>query len=84
MWLDKTMLVLESRRAKSKGSIKEAFFGFGERNAAKMTPQSADCYSCREAHAAVDTTFVQFYPSLLLIAQEKGTLRPEYKKDTGQ
>jgi hypothetical protein len=109
-WPDKTMLVLESRRAESKGSInhagnyqgstvmgvelhvkdasrfpgKWAFFGFGEGKTAKMIPQSADCYSCHAAHAAVDTTFVQFYPSLLPIAQEKGTLSPEYKKETGQ
>ena len=28
-------------------------------------PQSANCYSCHQDHGAVDTTFVQFYPTLL-------------------
>ena len=53
---------------------KWAFFGFGDRKVAGMIPQSADCYSCHAAHAAVDTTFVQFYPTLLPLAKEKGTL----------
>jgi hypothetical protein len=55
-----------------------AFFAFeGGTDApgpAAMIDTSADCYSCHEAHAAVDTTFVQFYPTLLPVAQEKGTL----------
>jgi hypothetical protein len=39
-----------------------------------------------EAHAAVDTTFVQFHPTLLPVAKAKGTLSPAYlgdEKDTG-
>lgn len=43
----------------------------------------ADCYSCHEQHAAVDTTFVQFYPTLLEIAKQKKTLSPSYLKDEG-
>ncbi len=62
---------------------KWAFFGFGDGKTAKMTPTSADCYSCHAAHAAVDTTFVQFYPTLLTIAQRKGTLSASYQKDIG-
>jgi hypothetical protein len=61
-----------------------AFFGFegpGQKNA-KMIPVSADCYSCHAAHGAVDTTFVQFYPTLLPIAHTKGTLSEAYKRDT--
>jgi hypothetical protein len=42
--------------------------------AAKMHPFSAECYSCHRAHGAVDSTFVQFYPTLLPIARSKGTL----------
>ena len=45
-----------------------------------MIPQSADCYSCHTDHAAVDTTFVQFYPTLLPIAIAKGTLSASYRK----
>lgn len=107
-WPDKTMLVLEARKAQSKGSInkagnfqdgdvmgvevhvkdesrfagKWAFFGFDEKKTAKMVPTSASCYSCHADHAAVDTTFVQFYPTLLPIAQAKGTLSPAYQKET--
>jgi hypothetical protein len=43
-----------------------------------------DCYSCHEQHGAVDTTFVQFYPTLLPIATQKGTLSAAYKKDEGK
>ncbi len=60
---------------------KWAFFGFGDGKTAKMIPQTADCYSCHAAHAAVDTTFVQFYPTLLPIAKSKGTLSAGYLKE---
>ena len=39
-----------------------AFFGFGSEKPAAMIPRTASCYSCHLQHAAVDTTFVQFYP----------------------
>ena len=100
-WPDKTMMVLEVRRAQSKGSINQhgnfqtdelmglevhvkdearfpgkwAFFGFDEGKSAKMIPTAAACYSCHAEHAAVDTTFVQFYPTLLPIAKAKGTMK---------
>jgi hypothetical protein len=60
---------------------KWAFFGFDDGKTAKMIPTSADCYSCHAAHAAVDTTFVQFYPTLLPIAKSKGTLSASYQKE---
>ncbi|HEX4228812.1 MAG TPA: cytochrome P460 family protein [Bryobacteraceae bacterium] len=50
------------------------FFGFGhQEGTAKQIPMGASCYSCHEQHGAVDTTFVQFYPTLLKVAKEKGT-----------
>jgi hypothetical protein len=52
---------------------KWAFFAFAGQQPGRMIPTSAECYSCHAAHAAVDTTFVQFYPTLLPIAQSKGT-----------
>jgi hypothetical protein len=61
---------------------KWAFFEFGGSEPAKMIPRSEACYSCHAAHAAVDTTFVQFYPTLLPIAQTKGTLSAEYGRET--
>jgi hypothetical protein len=42
-------------------------------------PRSAACYTCHEQHGAVDTTFVQFYPTLLSVAKEKRTLSPKYR-----
>jgi hypothetical protein len=107
IWPDKTVLVLESRGAESKGSInkaghyqsgavmglevhvkdesrfpgKWAFFDVANESKATLFPQGAACYSCHADHAAVDTTFVQFYPTLLPIAQKAGTLSANYLKD---
>jgi hypothetical protein len=61
-----------------------AFFGFGESKTAKMIPTTAACYSCHSEHAAVDTTFVQFYPTLLPTAKIKGTLSVGYLKETAE
>ncbi|HLZ42228.1 MAG TPA: cytochrome P460 family protein [Candidatus Sulfotelmatobacter sp.] len=106
-WPDKTMLVLEVRKAQDRGSINQrgnfqttdvmglevhvkdqarfpdkwAFFGFDDAKTAKMTPTTMPCYSCHSDHGAVDTTFVQFYPTLLPIAQAKGTLSAGYVKE---
>src|SRR6267154_231396 len=60
---------------------KWAFFGFDDGKTAKMTPTTASCYTCHAEHAAVDTTFVQFYPTLLPIAKAKGTLSSAYLKE---
>jgi hypothetical protein len=106
-WPDHSMLVLEVRDARGKGSINQkgnyqgnvqgievhvkdearfpgqwAFFEFDQSKAGKLFPPSADCYSCHAAHAAVDTTFVQFYPTLLPIATGKGTLSAAYQRET--
>jgi cytochrome P460 len=52
-----------------------AFYGFGGgAKPARVIPRQANCYSCHEQHAVVDTTFVQFYPTLLKVAREKKTL----------
>lgn len=107
-WPDKTVMVLEAREARSKGSINQhghfqagdvmdievhvkdearfpgkwAFFSFHSASGnGTLIPQGADCYTCHAAHAAVDTTFVQFYPTLLPIAQKKGTLSDAFLKE---
>ncbi len=51
-----------------------AFFAFGKSSTGKMLPRTEDCYACHAEHGAVDNTFVQFYPTLLDIAKQKGTL----------
>jgi hypothetical protein len=63
---------------------KWAFFGFDDGKTAKMIPASASCYSCHAEHAAVDTTFVQFYPTLLPVARSKGTLSASYIKEAAE
>ena len=55
-----------------------AFFGFSGEGPGQLFPQSAPCYSCHEAHAAVDTTFAQFYPTVMPIAEARKTLSPAY------
>jgi Cytochrome P460 len=55
-----------------------AFFAFDGSGTGKLLPQTAACYSCHAAHAAADTTFVQFYPTLLPVAEAKGTLSKAY------
>ncbi len=60
---------------------KWAFFVSDGKAPAQLMPQTASCYSCHAQHAAVDTTFVQFYPTLLEIARAKGTLSPAYLKE---
>ena len=100
-WPDKTMLVLEVRKAGTNASInksghfqtaevggreihvkdearfpgKWAFFSFKDQQPGRLFPKTASCYSCHEEHWAVDTTFVQFYPTLINIAKAKGTYR---------
>ena len=65
-------------------SSKWAFFGYGPTDrSATMIATSASCYRCHAQHAAVDTTFVQFYPTLLPIATSKGTLSAAYRKNGG-
>jgi hypothetical protein len=107
-WPDKTVMVLEAREARSKGSINQsghfqagdvmdlevhvkdearfpgkwAFFSFDSTAGnGTLIPQGATCYTCHTAHAAVDTTFVQFYPTLLPIAQKKGTLSEPFLRE---
>ena len=48
---------------------------------AKIVPRPASCYTCHEQHAAVDTTFVQFYPTLIGLAKERKTLSAAYLKE---
>lgn len=41
----------------------------------KALDKTAQCYACHEAHGAVDTTFVQYYPTLIAAAKRNGTLK---------
>jgi hypothetical protein len=54
-----------------------AFFGFrqGENQSEPPAAETSSCYTCHEPNGAVDTTFVQFYPTLVPVARQKGTLQ---------
>ena len=60
---------------------KWAFFVSNGKNPGRLMPPTANCYSCHNDHGAVDTTFVQFYPTLMEIAKTKGTLSVAYVKE---
>jgi hypothetical protein len=52
------------------------FFTFAnDGKPAPVLPQDTECYACHKKDGAVDTTFVQFYPTLLPVARAKGTAR---------
>ena len=60
-----------------------AFFAFDAAGTpAREIPHAASCYACHLQHAAVDTTFVQFYPTLLPTATRLKTLAPSYLAET--
>jgi len=53
-----------------------AFYGFHDAgDKGTLFPKTADCYSCHEKNAATDTTFVQFYPTLIETSKKKGTYK---------
>ena len=58
-----------------------AFYVSDGKRPGTYMPRSAACYSCHEDHAAVDTTFVQYYPTLFETAKAKKTLSAAYLKD---
>jgi hypothetical protein len=54
---------------------KWAYFGFnGDAKSSGAAPKQV-CWQCHEDHAAVEHTFVQFYPTLKPIAQQFGTYK---------
>lgn len=57
------------------------FYEFKGPGSAKLIERPSSCYQCHESHGAVDTTFVQFYPTLLGLAKTKGTLSLTYLKE---
>jgi hypothetical protein len=53
---------------------KWAYYGFNaDGKSAGAMPHGNGCWSCHVAHAAVEHTFVQFYPTLKPIAKKFGT-----------
>jgi hypothetical protein len=67
----------------SRFADKWAYFNFLEtaKTASADTPGKNDCWQCHEQNAAVEHSFVQFYPELLKIAQAKRTIKPGVRLD---
>lgn len=61
----------------SKGADRWAFYAFGGDTQAASVISRDNCLACHSKNGAVDNTFVQFYPKLLAVAYDKGTVRPE-------
>jgi hypothetical protein len=62
----------------AKNPDKWAYYAFdadgnGAGKAAGAMPHGNSCWSCHEAHAAVEHSFVQFYPTLKVVAKRFGT-----------
>lgn len=50
-----------------------SFYGFAKDAASgKPFPKTARCFTCHEKNGATDTTFVQFYPTLIEAAKKFG------------
>jgi hypothetical protein len=58
------------------------FFLFSKDSPAQKIPTTAQCYACHQAHGAVDSTFVQFYPTLIGVARDRQTLSASYLAET--
>lgn len=53
-----------------------AFFNLkADERAGSQFPTTASCYSCHATNAAVENTFVQFYPVLRDVAKQHGTFK---------
>ena len=62
---------------------KWAYFNFdgGQDAAGAITPAQNACWKCHEQNAAVEHSFVQFYPELLKVARAKNTIKPTVHLD---
>jgi hypothetical protein len=53
-----------------------AFYGYADNpEKGKLFPKTANCYSCHEKNGATDTTFVQFYPTLIETAKKNSNYK---------
>jgi hypothetical protein len=59
---------------------KWAYFGFDSDTKSAAPNPKEGCFQCHDAHAAVEHTFVQFYPTLKPVAQKYGSYNSEREK----
>jgi hypothetical protein len=55
-----------------------AFYALGNDQTSPPLAAAAPCIECHTRHGAVEQTFVQFYPTLLDVARQKGTLKADF------
>lgn len=78
------LIALEAEVKDSRFADGWAYYAFGQGDelvdvAEPLSAQAAaPCVECHTDHGAVERTFVQFYPTLLDVAREKGTLNPGF------
>ncbi|MGA2741676.1 MAG: cytochrome P460 family protein [Bryobacteraceae bacterium] len=67
---DLTGLAVEVKDA-SQSPDKWSYYGFDpDAKTAEAMPKGNECWSCHDQHAAVEHTFVQFYPTLKSVAKK--------------
>jgi hypothetical protein len=65
--------------AEVKDGGKWTFYAFGRAGTeGKALARTESCYTCHAQNGAVDNTFVQFYPTLLPVAKDKGTVSASF------
>ena len=60
-----------------------AYYNFDENTKSAASNPKEGCFQCHENHAAVEHSFVQFYPTLKPVAKKFGTYRQEREKVDG-
>lgn len=70
---DLTGVVVEVKDS-ARNPDKWEYYSFNaDGNTVEAKPKGNACWSCHEDHAAVEHTFVQFYPTLKVVAKKFGT-----------
>ncbi len=85
-WFQTELAGMEALVKDSRFADGWAFFQFGQTPAMKEAVEPlagerlarAQCFACHMKNAAVEMSFVQFYPTLLEVARRKGTLKPGF------
>jgi hypothetical protein len=62
---------------------KWGYYAFDENSKTAQINRKEACFACHDAHAAVEHTFVQFYPTLKPLAKKFGTYNQERENVAG-
>jgi hypothetical protein len=71
-----TRVVAMEAHVKDKAKGGWQFYGFANGSTeGKILPKTADCFTCHEQNGSSDTTFVQFYPTLIDAAKKTNSYK---------